>query len=117
MKKHIKLFEEFEYPEKNDTVNILYDERSEGVKFASPSSPRRTPVIGETLTSDSNENRKIIGFTDKGGIQWINTKDGSRGVWSKEKFYEYIQQGRLKYDTELAAPPPPTTNLKGKLIK
>jgi hypothetical protein len=63
----------------------------------------RTPIIGETLTSDSNQNYKIRGFTDKGGIQWNNTKDGSKGVWSKEKFDQYIKEGRLKYDAELAA--------------
>ena len=63
----------------------------------------RKPVVGETLTSDSNQNYKVRGFTDKGGIQWENTKDGSKGVWSKEKFDEYIKDGRLKYDAELAA--------------
>ena len=66
------------------------------------SNVERNPVIGDTLTSDSNQNYKIRGTTDKGGVQWENTKDGSKGVWSKEKFDEYIKNGRLKYDT--AAP-------------
>ena len=66
------------------------------------SSVERNPVIGDTLTSDSNQNYKIRGTTDKGGVQWENTKDGSKGVWSKERFDEYIKNGRLKYD--IAAP-------------
>ena len=60
----------------------------------------RKPVIGETLTSDSGKNYIIKGFSDRGGIQWNNTKDGSRGVWSKENFYKYIKEGRLKYDAD-----------------
>lgn len=62
---------------------------------------KRTPAIGDTLTSETDKNYRITGFTDKGNIQWINTIDGSRGVWGKDVFRKYIKEGRLRYDLKL----------------
>ena len=97
------------YPEKNITSRIEGDKLIVESGVAAPvSSVERKPLIGDTLTSDSNQNYKIRGFASRGGIQWENTKDGSQGVWNKETFDRYIKEGRLKYDT----PAPSTTTTK-----
>jgi hypothetical protein len=57
-----------------------------------------TPKVGDTFTSDSGQNYVIRGFSEKGDIQFENTKNKSKGVWSKEQFNEYIKEGRLKPD-------------------
>ena len=85
------------------------------VQSATPVST--TPKVGDTFTSDSGQNYKIRGFSEKGGIQWDNTKDGSKGVWSKEKFDEYIKEGRLKPDVApVSAEPVTPASTVGKSI-
>lgn len=96
------IFESTEEIEK--IFEIKKEEKKPEEKYKAPVSDiERKPIIGETLTSDSNQNYKVRGFTDNSGVQWINTKDGSKGVWSKYKFDQYIKDGRLKYDAELSA--------------
>lgn len=64
----------------------------------------RTPKVGDTLTSDSDQKYTVKGFTPDGRVQFESSA-GGRGVWSNEKFAEYIEGGRLKYDKPDEATP------------
>jgi hypothetical protein len=57
----------------------------------------REPKKDDVLISDSGKVYTIRGFSPKGGIQFIENATGGKGVWAKNKFETYINEGKLEY--------------------